>query len=111
MKKNGFTLIEILIAIAIALVMLTTLLTLQARSTRLASETALGIDSLPVAIEHIEELTKQDMIIHSETESGRFTVITDRKEVITGVNLVQIQVEVFYNEKPCVDLSLYRFRQ
>ena len=109
-NKKGFSLIEVLVALAIALLVLTALLTLGMKATRLAAESSIGIDTLPVAIEHIEELTKRNPTGRSEIQKGEYSIVTDTREILSGVNMVRIKVEVFYKEKPYADLSLYKFK-
>ncbi len=110
-SQKGFSLIEVLVALAIALLVLTALLSLEMKASRLAAETSVGIDTLPVAIEQIEEVAQREPTGRSEIVKGDYTVVTDIREVLTGVNMVRIKVEVFYNEKPYADLSLYKFKQ
>lgn len=109
--QRGFSLIEVLVALAIALLVLSALLSLEMKASGLAAETSVGIDTLPVAIEKIEEAAKIEPTGRSEIESGDYSVVTDVREVLTGVNMVRIKVEVYYNEKPYADLSLYKFKQ
>lgn len=108
-RKAGFTMIEVIVGLAIALVMLTALLSLDIKSTRIAAETTLGIDALPVAIEEIEEWTKQTPTGKETKQVEDYTVVTETVDTATGVDLTRTKVEVFYDDKPCTDLSLYKF--
>lgn len=110
-SRRGFSLIEVLVALAIALLVLTALLSLEMKASRLAAETSVGIDTLPVAIEQVEEVAQREPTGRSEIVKGDYTVVTDVREVLTGVNMVRIKVEVYYDEKPYADLSLYKFKQ
>jgi len=110
MKQRGFSLLEVLVALAIALMMLTALLSLEMKSTALAARTSMGINTLPIAIEKIEELIEREASGKSEEKVREYKVVTEVKEVLTGVNMVRIKVEVLFNEEPCCDLSIYKFR-
>lgn len=117
MKKNNrvnriraFTLMEVVVALAIALILLTALLGLDIKCVDLAAKTSQGVDALPVAIEEIEELTKQEVTGRSEKEINGYKVITSAQETLTGVNMTRIRVEVYSNDRLQADLSLYKFK-
>ena len=110
-RKNlkAFSLIEVMIALAIALIMLTALLSMEIRATDLASRTTNGLDALPVAIEEIEEISDKQIIGRSEKESGDYKIVLTTKEVPSGINMVRTRVEVYRNDVQQADLSLYKF--
>ncbi|MCE1247740.1 MAG: prepilin-type N-terminal cleavage/methylation domain-containing protein [Firmicutes bacterium] len=108
-KTRGFSLIEVMIALAIALIMLTALLSLEIKSTELASRTTNGLDALPVAIEETEEISNKEITGVSEKECGEYKVVISSKEVPSGINMVRIHVEVNRNDVQQADLSLYKF--
>ncbi|MCD4784619.1 MAG: prepilin-type N-terminal cleavage/methylation domain-containing protein [Candidatus Eremiobacteraeota bacterium] len=112
LKKNrGFSLLEVIIALAIALLMLTALLSLEIKASRLAAETIKGFDALPTAIEEIEELTLREFAGRSEKKVNNYLVVTSAKEITKEIDMVRLSVEVYSNDDQlCSELSLYKFK-
>lgn len=110
LRKNGFSLLEVIIAFAIAVLMLTALITLEMKSTALAARSSIGLDALPVAIERTEELTEIDFTGESRTPVDDFEVVTISGDADGGIPATRIKVEVFYNGESYSELSLYKFR-
>jgi prepilin-type N-terminal cleavage/methylation domain-containing protein len=108
-KTRAFSLIEVMIALAIALLLLTALLSLEIRATDLASRTTRGLDALPIAIEEIEEISGKEITGRSERDAGDYKIVLTSKEVPSGINMVRIRVEVYQNDVQQADLSLYKF--
>ncbi len=108
--RNGFSLLEVMVAMAIAVLMLTALITLEMKSTALAARSSVGLDTLPIAIERIEELAEIDFTGESTVPHGEYLVVTSTSDAGGGLPATRIQVEVKYNEQTYSELSLYKFR-
>lgn len=109
MRRSGFTLIEVIVAMAIAVLMLTILLSLEVKATALAAKTSIGIDTLPIAIDKIEDLTRQNFTGESTEFKGPYQIKISSSEILSGIPLVKVQVEVLLNGESYSTLSLYRF--
>jgi len=112
MKSNrGFSLLEVIIALAIALLMLTALLSLEMKSAKLAAKTIRGFDALPTAIEEIEELSLREFSGKSEKKVDNYLVITQSKEITKEIDMVKLSVEVYSDDEQLLsELSLYKFK-
>jgi prepilin-type N-terminal cleavage/methylation domain-containing protein len=110
MKNKGFTLVEILIALGIALVVLTAVIRLEVSATALAARASLGFDSLPYAIERIEEVSRQEFSGTSQEFKDGYEIRTTQKDAEASVPLSQIEVEVLLNGESYSRLSLYKIR-
>lgn len=108
---RGFSLLEVIVAIAVAVLMLTALLSLEIRSTTLAAKTNISFESLPLAIEKIETVSKQqDFTGLSREKVGKFDVETRSMDSTGEIPFYRTKVEVFYNGESCSDISLYKFK-
>jgi prepilin-type N-terminal cleavage/methylation domain-containing protein len=110
MKSGGFSLIEVLIALAIALVVLTAAISLEVSSTALAARASMGLDTLPYAIERIEEVSRQEFSGTSQEFKDGYEIRTTQKDAEASMPLTQIEVEVLFNGESYTTLSLYKFR-
>lgn len=110
MKRNGFTLVEIMVAMAIAVLMLVALLSLETKSTTLAARSSVGFETLPIAIERVEDLAEIDFSGEAREIKGNYEIVTRSGETNAGIPLTRIRVEVLYNGAPYSELSLYKFR-
>jgi prepilin-type N-terminal cleavage/methylation domain-containing protein len=110
MKNSGFSLIEVLIALGIALVVLTAAISLEVSSTALAARASLGLDTLPYAIERIEEVSRQEFSGSSQEFINEYEIRTTQKDAESSLPMSQIEVEVFLNGESYSRLSLYKFR-
>lgn len=108
-RKNGFSLIEVIVAVAVAVLMLVALITLEVRSTALAARASIGLDTLPLAIERIEEVAETRSTDHSTKTQGEYRVITKTGEAKAALPATRITVEVQYNDRTYSELSLYKF--
>jgi prepilin-type N-terminal cleavage/methylation domain-containing protein len=110
MRKNGFSLIEVLVASAITLVMLVALIGLEIKSTAVAARASLGFDTLPVAIERVEELVEINFTGESRQVKEDYEVITTSSEEQVGLPVTRVHVEVYFDGKPYSELSIYKFQ-
>lgn len=109
--EDGFSLVEVIVALAITLLVLTALLNLQIRSTKLAAQTSMDIRTLPVAITAVEEVIQTPISGgRSEKNIEEYTVIAEMKDVLTGIDSTRTKVEVYYNDEPYSELSVYDFQ-
>lgn len=109
-KERAFSLIEVVVALAIALLMLTALLGLQLQAAMLASRSSLGFETLPIAIEKLEDLSGKSVSGTSKELKGEYEIITSSREEMANLPITRIQVEVLYEDQVYSDLSLYKFR-
>ena len=110
MREKGFSLLEVIIALAIALIMLVALINLEIRSATLAARASIGFDTLPLAIERVEELTKREFSGTSREFMGEYEVQTTAVESTSELPYTRIKVEVLYNGEPYSELSIYKFK-
>lgn len=110
-RIKAFSLLEVIVAMAVATFMLTALLSLEIKSTKMAAEVFMGIDTLPIAIEHLEELSRQNYPGGVSSEKiEEYEVVTSTKEIFAGgFPVTKINVEVQFDGEGYTDLSLFRF--
>lgn len=111
MRKSGFSLLEVVIALAIALLMLSALISLEIKSTALAARATMGLKTLPVAIEKLEEVSQKQFSGTKSEMVDEFEVQTRAVDFNTAeIPYTRIQVEVFYNGQLYSELSTYNFK-
>jgi prepilin-type N-terminal cleavage/methylation domain-containing protein len=107
--KRGFSLLEVIVASTVAVLVLVALLSLEIKSTALAARAAIGFDTLPVAIDFIEELSNREVTGESQEMKGEYEIKTKADEIDVGIPISRIQVEVLYHGETYSALSIYKF--
>jgi prepilin-type N-terminal cleavage/methylation domain-containing protein len=109
-QNKGFSLLEVIVAVTVAVLVLVALLSLEIKSTALAARAAIGFDTLPVAINYIEDLSGRDFSGESQEMKDEYEIKTKADEIDVGIPISRIRVEVLYHGEPYSALSLYKFR-
>lgn len=108
-QKKGFSLLEVIVAATVAVLVLAALLSLEIKSTALAAKASIGFDTLPVAIEYVEDLAGRDFSGESQEMRGEYEIKTKADEITVGIPINRVQVEVLYHGEPYSALSIYKF--
>ncbi|MFP4498985.1 MAG: prepilin-type N-terminal cleavage/methylation domain-containing protein [Vulcanimicrobiota bacterium] len=108
-NTKAFSLMEVIIALAIALIMLTALFSLEIRSTALAARAIRGFEALPYAIERIEELTEQDFTGSEKEFVKQYELLTTSQEFTGDLKYRRVKVEVLEKKESYVELSIFKF--
>lgn len=109
--NHGFTLIEVLVALAICSLFLTGVLSLQLTTTKLLAQTQREFLCLPVAVEQIEELTGKNFTGEEKKDLGKITIESKNQTVSIKDYLAdRISVKVFYEGEEEIELDWYDIR-
>lgn len=105
MKNKGFTLVEVLVALAIAAISLTALFQLALNSTKLTHSVTAQFNCLPVAVEEMEDLKGRAFFTQSTKKVRDYTVKSKlASEDFMGLNYKKLTVEVLDNDVSQIQL-------
>lgn len=112
MKQNitennnaGFTLIEVLVALAIAAISLTAILQLALNSTKLTYAATTQFNCLPVAVEEMEELKNRAFFTETSKTVKDYTVKARlASEDFMDLRYNKLTLEVLYNDVSQIQL-------
>ncbi|MDQ7823935.1 MAG: type II secretion system protein [Candidatus Eremiobacteraeota bacterium] len=110
-KKKGFTLVEVLVALAIIAIVLVALLRMEVSSIALAARTSLSFRALMLATREMEELSSQTLEGTYEKSYEPFSV-SAKTELTSqsGFPLEVLSLEVFYEEAIYAELKSFTFK-
>ncbi|MFH1452450.1 MAG: prepilin-type N-terminal cleavage/methylation domain-containing protein [Armatimonadota bacterium] len=104
-KEKGFTLVEVLVALAVAAISLTALLQLYLNSTKLTYRVTEEFKAVPVAVEQMEEIKNTRMLSGMTKEIQDYTV-TAKPQTETSDNFTYnvIKLKVVRNNTELMEL-------
>ena len=108
MSTRGFTLLEVLVALAILALVLVTLLRMEVSSISLAAKSSLSFRALVRATAEVDELERMQFTGELKKESEPF-VIQARTEIKSyqGIPLEKMTLQVLYEDRTYSELYLY----
>ncbi len=102
--------LEVIIALFIALLMLTALFSLEIKTTELSARVNLGIDTLPLAISNIEDVSKENFVGNTKRWEGNYEIHITSHDSLSEIPYTRVSVEVLYRGEEYSHLSIYRFK-
>lgn len=104
-QRNGFTLVEVLVSLAIAALALTAISQLSLNAAKLSYQTAQEFNALPIAIEEMEEVKGKNLLLDSSKEVQDYTVKSKiENETFEDFDYRKLTLDVIYKNEPQIQL-------
>jgi len=111
MKGRGFTLIEVLVALAILSLVLVALLRMEVSSISHAAVTSISFRALTVGTRELDELELNKFSGETEREIDPFFVKARTEQTSQkGIPIEKTSLEVFYADKRYTELILFKVK-
>ncbi|MCL5037181.1 MAG: prepilin-type N-terminal cleavage/methylation domain-containing protein [Chloroflexi bacterium] len=110
MRSRGFSLLEVLIALAIIALVMVALLRLQTLTTSQTYNSNENFRALVVAINEAEDLTKKKFTGETQKEAGGFRIEARTGTVSGELPAERLKITVSSKEGPVMDLNLYHMK-
>ena len=110
MQKRGFSLLEVLIALAIVGLVLVAILKLQLVTTMQTYSSTENFQALIIALNEAEELTRKQFAGESEKEVGGYKVEAKTGTVSGDIPAEKLNITVSSDRGPVLDLNLYHLK-
>lgn len=111
-KEQAFTLIEVLVALAILAIVLVTLLKMEINSISMAGRTSISFRALMIAVREIDELDRKqftgeyEKAIDDDFSVKANTVLTSQK----GIPLEKLTLKVLYGDIDYAELNTFTIK-
>lgn len=109
-RKTGFSLLEVLIALAILALVLVALLRLELKSAVLSARTSLVLQALPLAIETSEELAAKNFQGVESKTLDDFTIKAATEDMPGDLPAQRLQVEIYCNDQSYAGIGQYHIK-
>ena len=109
-RKTGFSLLEVLIALAILALVMFALLRLELKSAVLSARTSLVLQALPLAIETSEELAAKNFQGVESKTLDDFTIKAATEDMPGDLPAQRLQVEIYCNDQSYAGIGQYHIK-
>ncbi len=111
MKPRGFTLVEVLVALAILSLVLVALLRMEVSSISLAATSSITLRALMVGTRELDELERTSFSGDLEEEIEPFFIKARTEQTSQkGLPIEKTSLEVFYADKRYTELILFKIK-